>query len=145
MLFYVYIIQTPQGQRWCSSKCYVLVRLGAVILTIRGWRLRGLEYPLKAKPISSFLCISPKHHLTFHLDTSTPQCYKKWHILPTKGNGTRKWPVNLNKHPLPGNLLMSLKLGSKYYYDSLRGTMWQSTKVLINQCRQILLTIIQNR
>lgn len=45
-----------------------------------------LEYPLTAEPTSSF-CIELKHHLTFHLNTSTSQCYKSdtYYLLKEMG------------------------------------------------------------
>lgn len=44
------------------------------------------EYPLTAEPTSSF-CIELKHHLTFHLNTSTSQCYKSdtYYLLKEMG------------------------------------------------------------
>lgn len=45
-----------------------------------------LEYPLTAEPTSSF-CIELKHHLAFHLNTSTSLCYKSdtYYLLKEMG------------------------------------------------------------
>lgn len=65
---------------------WALLSLSQKMAAIPSVAAGRLEYPLTAELTSSF-CMELKHHLTFHLNTSTSQCYKSdtYYLLKEMG------------------------------------------------------------
>lgn len=84
--FQVWLSSSLQGLDKDANTRLALLSLSQKMAAIPSVAAEVLEYPLTAEPTSSF-CIELKQHLTFHLNTSTSQCYKSdtYYLLKEMG------------------------------------------------------------